>query len=219
MKYALDNNFDYVYLLNQDAWVEYNTFEKLIAISKMFPDYGIISPMQANRELTKLDFNFVKCCPESLLSDLACKQPLNKIYPVKFIMAAHWLLPIQTVKKVGGFSPTFQHYGEDHNYIHRVMYHGFQIGITPSIFGVHDREHRETPIPKQQYLFFIDNLVVLSNPLITKRYLRVINNYLQVFFRNKFLVNFSLLIKLLKSLKIVSKNKRNSLKDGAFLIP
>lgn len=219
LKYAIDNNYDYVYLLNQDAWVEKCTFEKLVRISKSNPDFGIISPMQANRELTKLDFNFVKCCPNSLLSDLACKQHLNEIYSVEFVMAAHWFLPIQTVKMVGGFSPVFQHYGEDHNYIHRAKYHGFQIGITPSVFGVHDREHREDSLSKQQYLFFIDNLVVLSNPLIRNRYFRIINNYIQTFFRDKSLIKFAFLIKLIKNIRRVSKIERISLKNSAFLIP
>jgi len=46
MRYALDNGCDYVFLLNQDAWVEPDTFEKLVDIAERHPDYGIVAPLQ-----------------------------------------------------------------------------------------------------------------------------------------------------------------------------
>ena len=43
---VLDENYEYAYLLNQDAWVMPDTLEKLIDISKTHPEYGVLSPMQ-----------------------------------------------------------------------------------------------------------------------------------------------------------------------------
>lgn len=39
MRYALDHGCDYVFLLNQDAWVETDTFERLIDIHQRHPEY------------------------------------------------------------------------------------------------------------------------------------------------------------------------------------
>lgn len=50
LQYAVDNNYDYVYLLNQDAWVEPDTFEKLVDIQKQNPTFGVLSPLQVNRK-------------------------------------------------------------------------------------------------------------------------------------------------------------------------
>ncbi len=165
LKFALDQNYDYVYLLNQDAWVETDTFEKLISVSKDNPDYGILSPLQTNRQKTRLDSTFFEYSPINLFSDLILNQDVKSIYSVNFIMAAHWLLPISVIEKVGGFSPTFTHYGEDNNYAHRTMYWGFKLGIVPLSIGVHDRENRGLPISKKMHLTEMTWKYYLSNPL------------------------------------------------------
>ena len=60
LQYALDNEYDYVYLLNQDAWVMPDTFEKLIIVHKEHPEYGILSPFQMEANMEHIDKNFKK---------------------------------------------------------------------------------------------------------------------------------------------------------------
>ena len=158
IKYALEHGFDYVYLLNQDAWVEPHTFETLILVNKCYACYGVLSPLQVNKEKTKLDGNFATCCPGKMLSDAICGVGLSKVYDTSFVMAAHWLISRECLKTVGAFSPSFYHYGEDGNYLDRVMYFKKKIGIVPFCKGVHDREFR--PITNKQrvlikYFLFI----------------------------------------------------------------
>lgn len=169
LKYALDNNYDYVYLLNQDAWVMTDTFEKLIKISVKNPEYGIISPMQMNADLYHIDKNFC-----TGLFDYQNKEFINDLYnrnlkeiyeTTPFIMAAHWFLTKRCIEKVGGFSPTFTHYGEDNNYAHRTIYHGFKIGVTPQLKVVHDRGERIDTPEKIMYLHYTFFFILLSNPL------------------------------------------------------
>ncbi len=169
LKYALDNNYDYVYLLNQDAWVMTDTFEKLIKISVKNPEYGIISPMQMNADLYHIDKNFCNG-----LFDYQNKEFINDLYnrnlkeiyeTTPFVMAAHWFLTRNCIEKVGGFSPTFKHYGEDNNYAHRVLFHGFKVGIAPSLKVVHDRGERIEDSQMVMYLLYIYMLVKVSNPL------------------------------------------------------
>lgn len=46
-----------------------NTISELIRIYEANPEYGIISPLQVNAGLNKLDKNFQKCCNLEMLSD------------------------------------------------------------------------------------------------------------------------------------------------------
>lgn len=148
LKYALESGGEYFFLLNQDAWVEENTIEMLVYQMKKDQAYGIISPMHLNGQGNALDLNFSnyiapsRC--ENLYSDFVLYQVEDKIYESGFICAAAWLLSKESLRVVGGFNPSFFHYGEDVNYVHRLMYKGLKIGVLPSTFVYHDREHRET---------------------------------------------------------------------------
>jgi len=170
LKYALSHEYDYVYLLNQDAWIEKDTIEKMIIIQKTHSAFGVLSPMQMNSDKTRIDKNLISLlskCP-NIINDLY-NNSLKEVYPINFVMAAHWLLSYNCLKKVGGFAPIFPHYGEDLNYLDRVLFHGFQIGIIPSLKVVHNREFRlETKkhALKVLYVSFICNICNINNTLL-----------------------------------------------------
>ena len=163
LQYAIDNDYDFVYLLNQDAWIFPDTLSLLVDASLSHPEYGILSPLQMDASCNKLDKNFQICCPKNLTSDSICGC-LKDVYPTSFVMAAHWLIPKDILLKIGGFSPSFPHYGEDHNYVQRMTYKHFKIGIVPAAKAVHDREFRKDSkslIMRKEYLHTI---VEISNP-------------------------------------------------------
>lgn len=147
MRYALDQGCDYVFLLNQDAWVEPDTFERLVKIHQRHPGYGLLGPVQVNAEKTKVLNGVVKFLvnPDNvnldLFSDLIM-ETVDEVYPVAEINAAAWLLPRKTLETVGGFDPLFLHYGEDWNYLSRVLYHKMKVGLTPHLKVVHDCKDR-----------------------------------------------------------------------------
>ena len=162
LQYALDSKYDFIYLLNQDAWIDNNTIATLIEVSKKHPEMGVLSPLQMNDGLNNVDYNFIQCCPLNMYSDVLCGQ-LKDVYETSFFMAAHWFMPISTIQKVGGFSPSFPHYGEDHNYAERVQYQGMKLGIVPSLSVVHDRKFRKKS--KEFYLWqaYIKGIEGISN--------------------------------------------------------
>lgn len=178
IRHAIDNNYDFVYLLNQDAWVERFTFEILIGLFNNNKEYGIISPLQINAAMDKLDNNFSMICPRELVSDAVIGNELKTIYKVNFVMAAHWLISRRCLETVGGFSTSFPHYGEDNNYIQRATFHGFNIGISPLTKGVHDREYRKQSTEHLQYLRYIHIIERFNNPLENRRVLKVIKDLL-----------------------------------------
>jgi len=147
MRYALDKWCDYVFLLNQDAWVEKDTFEKLVTLHLKHPEYGILSPMHLNATKTGIEKGLINYLDDRKITDKALFEDLyfgrlKEVYDTKYVNAAAWLMPRKTLETVGGFDPIFSHYGEDDNYLNRVKYHKMKIGICPLCVAVHDTERR-----------------------------------------------------------------------------
>ncbi|WP_186462317.1 glycosyltransferase family 2 protein [Pedobacter suwonensis] len=162
IEFAVHNGYDYVYLLNQDAWVFEDTLQALIDAHKNNDTFGVLSPVQMNAGSKRLDINFLLCCPKEILSDLYCNE-IGEVYETSFVMAAHWLVSRECFERVGGFSISFPHYGEDHNYLHRAIYHGFKIGIVLKARAIHDREWRLDSKKMQIKKQYIASVVEISN--------------------------------------------------------
>lgn len=147
ISYALKERTDYVFLLNQDAYLEEGCIEKLIEFQKSHPSYGILSPVHLNGSKSRLDKNFslqmnFNSNPD-FYSDFILNKKIQKVYDIPFINAAGWLISRECLETVGGFDPLFFLYGEDDNYCQRVRYHNLEIGVIPTAFICHDRENRE----------------------------------------------------------------------------
>ncbi len=190
---ALNEDYDFVLLLNQDAWVEKNTLEKLVDHSKKNTEYGIISPLHLNPHDGFLDSEFLRqISPQfspDLVSDFILKKDTDKIYNSPFICAAAWLITKKCLKIVGGFNPSFFHYGEDNNYAHRVLYKGLKIGVYPHAKIYHDRRRaKDWNFGTKSYASKRNYLINLSDPNkeIDKheifRHLRI--SLLKSFFKN-----------------------------------
>ena len=221
---ALDDGYEYVYLLNQDAWIKPDTFEKLIAISKKYPEYGILSPMQMQANEEHLDCNFCsysigteqKYYPR-LIEDLYFKR-LFDVYETNDVMAAHWFITRNCIEIVGGFSPTFTHYGEDNNYCKRVRYWKMKIGVVPGCHAVHDRETRPNTSEKIMYFeHYIAKLDKFSNPLCTVPVMSLVKEGLRQSLMRRDKVLFKYTCRILKEKKQIEANLARSLKPCAFL--
>lgn len=161
ISYALKNSCDYVFLLNQDAYLEKDVIDRMLAVHKKNTDYGVLSPIHLNGEGNKLDKNFsnyINYNGNPYLYLDALKGETKEIYEVPFVNAAAWLIPAATLKIIGGFDPLFFHYGEDNNYCQRLQYHDLKIGIVSNTYIYHDREN----INKRSLLNFSDKLNKMS---------------------------------------------------------
>lgn len=161
MKYAVEKGYDYIYLLNQDAWVMPDTFSRLINAMESNPGFGVLSPMQMTSSMMEPDHRFKVKCLDHTWSDYQ----QDVVYEVSFVMAAHWLISKECLNKVGGFSPAFRHYGEDDNWLHRASYHGYRIGFLGGVCAVHDRESRKMSKAAAMRLKCVASIVKVSNPL------------------------------------------------------
>ena len=163
MQYALDKGYDFAYLLNQDAWLEAGALEKLVAAADANPALGLLSPLQMTDGYQSLDKNFSKYYHKK---------------EIKFIMAAHWLVPASAIRRVGLFNEElFPLWGQDDDWCARLDYYGFKIGIISEARAVHDRayrkEEKETLVRRNYYTGCLVRLVDCRRPL-WERFLFVI---------------------------------------------
>lgn len=146
MKVALEEGYDYVFLLNQDAWIDRNTLGTLASLCASHPQYGILSPTHLTGSGDRLDHGFACYARLNSLEELAAGPCADRTPPIPlpFVNAAFWMIPVAVLRRVGGFCPLFYHYGEDVDYVNRLHRHGYRVGYTPAVFGCHDREYRRT---------------------------------------------------------------------------
>jgi GT2 family glycosyltransferase len=135
---ALAEGFDAVFLLNQDAWVEPETISVLAGLLPDHPDFGVLSPVHLTGSGDGLDQGFAAYVGIRERAEL----PVSDVAEAAFINAAFWMIPVGVLRKVGGFSPLFSHYGEDKDYVNRLRYGGYRVGYSPRVFGYHDRADR-----------------------------------------------------------------------------
>lgn len=145
INHARKQNAEYVFLLNQDAYIDTNAIKNIFAKGQPSSTH-IHTLLQMTGDGHRLDQNFRSTyltpdyCP-NFLEDAFLGQ-LKSTYPIRFSNAAAWLLPINVIETVGGFNPSFFHYGEDDNYVHRSRYHGIQCLLHTNSLVYHDREER-----------------------------------------------------------------------------
>lgn len=145
IRYAYQKKADYVFLLNQDAYMNDNTLPNLISAHKKNKGFGILSPIHFNGSGNKFDRNFSNYMSHDFNDEFyfdSFNNSLKDIYEIPFVNAAAWLIPKNTLDVVGGFDPIFCHYGEDDNYCQRVLFHKLKIGVVSNSVIRHDREDR-----------------------------------------------------------------------------
>ncbi len=133
-KKAMEEKAEYIFLLNQDAWIENDCIEQLINIAEHHPDFSVLAPFQLSyygneKESYFNDYVLNQYSPEYNNSIVAVNNA--SLYKSSFIHAAGWLLPYNTIVEVGGFDPLFFHYGEDNDYVQRLHFKNKFIGFVP----------------------------------------------------------------------------------------
>ena len=132
MKKAIAHGADYLFLLNQDAWVLKDTIASLVAKMEADAKFGLVSPKHYSGDGIIPDAAFATYYSRKT-------SEAHGVAIVPFVNAAAWMLSRACVEKVGYFEPLFGHYGEDRNYADRVSHHGFTIGIDTDSTIIHDR--------------------------------------------------------------------------------
>lgn len=164
MQIALAEGYDFVFLMNQDAWIASDAIQTLVTLSRKHPEYGILSPVHLTGKGDKPDPGFGHYAKIQEINDL---KENESILELPFINAAFWMIPVSVLKQVGGFSPLFYHYGEDKDFVNRLHYHHLRVGYSPEAFGNHDREYRPvTPAGflRTEYVYHLAEYANINHP-------------------------------------------------------
>lgn len=175
LRYVLDHGYDAAFLLNQDTIVSPNMFEQIILAFEQNTEYGILSPIHLTGRGNALDPKFrgyLTSNYTNYIQDCILGRNIKSVYPGHFVNAAFWLISRECIEKVGGFDPIFFHRGEDRDYINRIKFKGFKIGVCPKAHGYHFRETRPEPSTFGDFLFLhqiriLENLKNPYNPFKT----------------------------------------------------
>lgn len=230
LKRAVAENVDYVFLLNQDAWIETDTISKCISAAVENSKYGVLSPMHFNWDGNKVDGYFLEMVNPDNCKDFLSDLILSKsktTYKVHFIHAACWLITSDCLKKVGGFDPLFPHYGEDNDYIERATFYKFDTAIVSSTIVYHGGfshivrsekfEIYMALIRAKLQLKTIQNSLIVNYILFFKHRFDEITTFLILLKFKKALNTFKLLVKATLSLGLVKKSRKISKSRLAFL--
>jgi GT2 family glycosyltransferase len=190
MKKALDEGAAFVLLLNQDAQICVEDIHKLVAMQKKYPEYLVISPIHMTKDNVDLETGFSQyslpaSCP-GLYAD-ALKGKIKELYCTSYVPAAIWLLSRTCLQRIGGFNPVFFLYGEDDEYMKRIAYHSYKLGIVPSAFA---RHHREGKAPVSNIIEFSHAVLDLADPVVPISILILCKRIMKNIIKNCLLCDF-----------------------------
>jgi len=231
---ALSEGYNFVFLLNQDAAIKKYTLERLISCSKENPSYGILSPLQYYDE-NNLDylFEFYLRKLEKVITYLLnykSNPSKNNLIDIPFVNAAIWLITSKCLKKMGGFDPLFQHYGEDVEFCNRARYYGFKAGVCFDTEAYHFRKQGKknyntfNKIHNKYYINFLVEMKKLDKPtikcllLITRGFLSLLMYYIKRLNITSFMAVLKAYFDILKNYRTIYENrKKNLIEDISFI--
>lgn len=146
---------DYIFLLNQDAYVTPTTLGLLAGFLEQHREYAVVSPLHCSPDLNSLDpqtqRGYLHRYAVDYLSD-ACLGKTKDFYDIRGINAAAWMVRTEAFQRVGGFDPIFFMYGEDDDLIVRFAYLDERFALLPASRIVHLRARSPRPtmtLPRQ----------------------------------------------------------------------
>ncbi|MCF8342609.1 MAG: glycosyltransferase family 2 protein [Chitinophagaceae bacterium] len=224
LKKALEKKADYVFLLNQDAWVEQYCVEKLIHYSESNLNFSLLSPYHLNYDGKGTEFYFEQYILQYYTKNY--NNPPVAAYETSFVHAAAWLLPKDTIRKVGGFDPLFKHTGEDNDYVQRLQFKKLKAGILTDAYVYHKGTNAGLINPRENFIQFLNaDLLRLKNPNATLvgafwlLYRKTFPSFMGYIFSRKIVYEFSyyiFLFVLKNNFQIISSRQQQT-KENAYL--
>ncbi len=224
LKKAIQSNADYVFLLNQDAWVKEDSIEKLIQHLEQNNSYSLISPFHYNYDTKGTEYYFEEFVLKHYTKAYSAESAkYTSIFETEFIHAAAWMLPLKTILNVGGFDELFKHTGEDNDFIQRLHYKKLKAGIVTDAIVYHKGTNANLANAGNNYNYHLNTaLLKLKNPSASK------SGALLLFFNNAFKNIFikkneesvqqkNICWHVLKNIFNIIRSRKEQLKSNAYL--
>jgi GT2 family glycosyltransferase len=169
VNYAIENDFDFVWVLNNDLTVRKETLQKLLLSYDSFGTgiYGSISLKSENPDVVNFGGGNTDDIKEAfdyntyegyLLKEYHKKSGLRKVQSVE---GSSMLIPLEIIKKHGFLREDFFMYGEETDYCYRLKKLGISSFIVPESVVVHkgaeslkNSKHLESYYRRRNILYF-----------------------------------------------------------------
>lgn len=152
---AIARGAEYVFLLNQDAFLTPPALGLLKQFLDQHAEYGLATPLHCSPDLNAVDpltlGGYLQRYAPGYLSD-ACLGLTKPHYDIHGLNAAAWMVRTAVFRRVGGFDPLFFMYGEDDDLLARFAYLGERCALLPASRVVHLRARSARPpvsLPRQ----------------------------------------------------------------------
>ena len=224
LKKVIQNNSDYVFLLNQDAWVKEDCIEKLIQHLEQNNSFSLISPFHYNYDTKGTEFYFEQFVLKHYTKAYNAESAKNtSIFETEFVHAAAWMLPLKTIIDVGGFDPLFPHTGEDNDYIQRLQYKKLKAGIVTDAIVYHKGTNANLANAENNYNYHLNTtLLKIKNPSasISGALLLFFNNTLKNILKKKnedSIEQKNICLHVLQNIFNIIRSRKEQLKSSAYL--
>lgn len=168
IRFALEKFAEYVLVLNNDAYLEPDTLEKLISYAGKDQTVGILSPLvfTANKKIWfaggRIDWLRMRTIHDNL-------RVLKTPYASDYLCGCSLFVSQAVFQKIGLFDEKFFLYYEDADFSIRARKAGFKIRIVPQAQLIHD-EQSESNKPQKIYWLVLSGIIFFRKhtPLFLK---------------------------------------------------
>lgn len=153
IKFALERMAQYVFLLNNDAWIQEDTISKLVQFSKHYPSAGIISPLIL-KEDNKPWFSGGRI---DWMRMRTVHNDNNQMHN-DYITGCAMLVKKEVFGKIGLFDEDYFLYYEDADFSLRAKKAGFEVKVCKDC-AVHHSEKSEVENPNKVYWLVLSGII------------------------------------------------------------
>lgn len=153
IRFALERMADYVFLLNNDAWVNENTFPKLMEFTDKHPGVGVVSPL-----ILKPDHTIWFSGGEVDWFRMRARHTSSNRINSDYVTGCAMLIRKDVFSKIGLFDEDFFLYYEDVDFCTRAKNVGFGVKIARDAVVCH-REMSEISNLNKIYWLVLSGLV------------------------------------------------------------
>lgn len=181
IKYALENQADYVILLNQDTYVEPDFLIELIKVAESAKNIGVVQPLilhyhkteeinSLGNQLHYLGYGWCEA-NHKLVKNINLDLENNK--EITYASGAAVLYKKELLDKIGLFDEIYFSYHEDSDICLRAKLAGYKIVLSPQAICYHDY-HFPTVKNNQRYFWMEKNRLYLILKFYQKKTLLLI---------------------------------------------